>query len=118
MEQAQKFFQDKKIVVQADGVQGTVYKINSYLQSVGSAGLVTQTLRLAKSAGVSDLWILQTEYAFAVAIPTTGAMLFYGYVAIIGNNIIGKGFIITGDVLALLMKSVEIMWNSYGNSII
>ena len=45
-------------------------------------------------------------------------MLFYGYAAIIGNNIIGKGFITTGDVLALLMKSVEIMWNSYGNSII
>lgn len=60
MEQAQEFFQDKKIVVQADGVQGTVYKINSYLQSVGGAGLVIKTLRLAKSAGVSDLWILQT----------------------------------------------------------
>lgn len=60
MEQAQKFFQDKKIVVQADGVQGTVYKINSYLQSVGSARLVTQTLRLAKSAGVNDLRILRT----------------------------------------------------------
>ena len=61
MEQAQIFFQDKNIVVQAGGVHGTVYKIGSYLQSAGSAGLVTQTLGLAKLAGVSGLRILKAQ---------------------------------------------------------
>ena len=53
MEQAQKFFQDKNVVVQAGGVLWTVYKAGSYLQSAGSAGLVSQTLALAKLAGIS-----------------------------------------------------------------
>jgi len=118
MEQAQKFFQDKNIVVQAGGVQGAVYKVGSYLQSAGSAGLVTQTLGLAKLAGVSGLRILQAQPALAVAIPTTGAMFFYGCGAIAGNNTIGKALVTTGDILALPMKGVEIMWNSYGNPVI
>ena len=118
MKQAQKFFQDKNIVVQAGGVQGAVYKIGSYLQSAGSAGLVSQTLALAKLAGVSGLQILQAQFALAIAIPTTGAMFFYGCGAIAGNNTIGKALITTDDVLALPMKGVEITWNSYGNPVI
>lgn len=118
MEQAQKFFQDKNIVVQAGGVQGAVYKIGSYLQSAGSAGLVSQTLALAKLAGVSGLQILQAQPALAIAIPTTGAMFFYGCGAVAGNNTIGKALVTTGHVLALPMKGVEIIWNSYGNPVI
>ena len=118
IEQAQKFFQDKNVVVQAAGVQGAVYKVGSYVQSAGSAGLVCQTLALARLAGVSGLQILQAQPALAVAIPTTGAMFFYGCGAVFGNNMIGKVFVTTGDVLALPMKGVEIMWNSYGNSVI
>nr|UQS76330.1 hypothetical protein [Haslea ostrearia] len=118
MEQAQKFFQDKNIVVQAVGIEGTVYKVGSYLQSAGSAGLVTHTLGLAKLAGVSGLRILQAQPALIFAIPTTGAMFFYGCGAIIGNNTIGKALVTTGDVLALPMKGVELMWNSYGNPVI
>ena len=118
MEQAQKFFQDKNVIVQAGGVQGAVYKVGSYLQSAGSAGLVSRTLALAKLAGVSGLQILQAQPALAIAIPTTGAMFFYGCGAVFGNNTIGKVFVTTGDVLALPMKGVEIMWNSYGNPVI
>lgn len=118
IEQAQKFFQDKNIVVQPGGVQGTVYKVGLYLQSAGSAGLVTQTIALAKLAGVSGLRILRAQPALAVAIPTTGAIFFYGCGAIVGNNIIGKALVTTGDVLALPMKGVEMMWNSYGNPVI
>ena len=118
MEQAQKFFQEKNIVVQAGGVHGTVYKVGSYLQSAGSAGLVTQTLALAKLAGVSGLQILKVQPALAIAIPTTGAMFFYGCGAIVGNNTIGKALVTTGNILALPMKGVEIMWNSYGNPVI
>ena len=62
--------------------------------------------------------ILQSQSAFAVAIPTTGAMFFYGCGAIAGNNTIGKAFVTTGDVLALPMKGIEVMWNSYGNPVI
>ena len=118
MEQAQKFFQDKSVVVQAGGVQGIIYKAGSYIQSAGSAGLVSQTLALAKLAGVSGLQILKAQPALAIAIPTTGAMFFYGCGAVFGNNTIGKAFVTTGDVLALPMKGVEIMWNSYGNPVI
>ena len=118
MKQAQKFFQDKNVVVQPGGVQGTVYKVGSYLQSAGSAGLVSQTLALAKLAGVSGLQILQAQPALAIAIPTTGAIFFYGCGAVFGNNTIGKVFVTTGDIFALPMKGVEIMWNSYGNPVI
>ena len=118
MEQAQKFFQDNNVVVQASGVHGTVYKAGSYLQSAGSAGLVCQTLALARLAGVSGLQILKAQPALVVAIPTTGAMFFYGCGAVFGNTVIGKVFVTTGDVLALPMKGVEVMWNSYGNSVI
>ena len=118
MEQVQKFSQDKNIVVQVGGVQGAVYKVGSYLQSAGSAGLFSPTLGLAQLAGVSGLRILQAQLALAIAIPTTGAMFFYGYGAIAGNDTIGKALVTTGDVLALPMKGVEIMWNSYGNPVI
>ena len=40
MEQAQNFFLDRNVIVQAGGVQGTIYKVGSYLQSAGSAGFV------------------------------------------------------------------------------
>ena len=63
MQQAQNFFSDKKVIAQAQGVQGNLYKMGSYLQSAWSSGLVDNTL-------------------------------------------------------ALPMKSVEIMWNAYGNSLI
>ena len=118
MQQAQNFFSDKNVIVQAEGVQGNLYKVGSYLQSAGSAGFVANTLALAKVAGVSGLQILKAQPYLAVAIPTTGAMFFYGCGAIVGNNAVGKVFITTGDTLALPMKGVEIMWNSYGNPII
>ena len=118
MEQAQNFFRDKNVIVQAGGVQGALYKVGSYLQSAGSAGLVANTLTLAKLAGVSGLEILKAQPSLAIAIPTTGAMFFYGCGAIAGNTIIGKTLITLGDGLALPMKGVEIMWNSYGNPII
>ena len=118
MEQAAKFFQDKNIVVQAGGVQGAVYKVGSYLQSAGSAALVSQTLALAKLAGVSGLQILQSQPALLFAIPTTGALFFYGCGAIAGNTTIGKVLVTTGDALALPMRGVEMMWNSYGNPVI
>jgi hypothetical protein len=115
MQQAQQFFSNKNVVVQPGGVQGTIYKVSSYLQSAGSAGLVANTLGVAKLAGVNGLQILQAQPFLAVAIPTTGAIFFYGLGAIVGNNTFGKALITTGDVLALPMKAVEIMWNSYGN---
>ena len=118
MQKAQNFFSDKNVIVQAEGFQGNLYKVGSYLQSAGSAGFVAKTLSLAQLAGVNGLQILQAQPYLAVAIPTTGAMFFYGCGAIIGNNQFGKAFVTTGDVLALPMKGVEIMWNSYGNPII
>lgn len=118
MKQAQNFFSDKNVIVQSGGVQGTLYKVGSYLQSAGSAGLVAKTLGLAKVAGVSGLQILQAQPYLAVAIPTTGAIFFYGCGMVAGNNTIGKAFITTGDTLALPMKGVEMMWNSYGSSVI
>jgi hypothetical protein len=104
--------------VQAGGVHGTVYKLGSYLQSAGSAGLVSNTLAMAKLAGVIGLQILKSQPMLAVAIPTTGAIFFYGCAAIIGNNTVGKVLVTTGDVLSVPMKSFEIMWNSYGNPVI
>lgn len=116
MQQVQNFFNDKNVIVQADGVQGTLYKVGSDFQSAGSAGLVANTLALAKIAGVSGLQILKAQPFLAVAIPTTGAMFFYGCRAIVGNTTLGKALIPTGDALALPMKGVEIMWNLYGNT--
>ncbi len=95
-----------------------LYKAGSYVQSAGSAGLVINTLGLAKLAGVSGLQILRAQPILAVAIPTTGAIFFYGCGAIVGNNAFGKALIMTGDVLAVPMKGVEIMWNSYANPVI
>jgi uncharacterized membrane protein (UPF0136 family) len=118
MQQAQNFFNNKNVIVQAGGVQGALYKVGSYLQSAGSAGLVANTLVLAKLAGVSGLQILKAQPMLAVAIPTTGAIFFYGCGAIVGNNAFGKTLVTTGDILAFPMKGVEIMWNSYGNPVI
>jgi hypothetical protein len=61
---------------------------------------------------------LKAQPYLPVAIPTTGAMFFYRCGAIAGSTAVGKALITTGDVLALPMKGVEIMWNSYGNPII
>jgi hypothetical protein len=118
MQQAEKFFSNKTVIVQASGIQGTFYKIGSYLQSAGSAGLVSKTLGLAKLAGVSGVQILKAQPMLAIAIPTTGAIFFYGCGAIVGDNVLGKALITTGDALACPMKGVEIMWNSYGNPVI
>lgn len=118
MEQAQKFFQNKNVVVQAGGVQGALYKVGSYLQSVGSAGLICETLPLARLAGVNGLQILQAQPALAIALPTAGAIFFYGCGALFRSNTIGKVCVTTADVLALPMKGVEVMCNSYGNPVI
>ena len=80
--------------------------------------LVANTIAFAQLAGVSGLQILKAQPYLAVAIPTTGAMFFYGCGAIAGNNGIGKALVTTGDALALPMKGVEMMWNSYGNPVL
>jgi len=68
--------------------------------------------------GVSGLQILKAQPFLAVAILTTGVMLFFGCGAIVGNNTVGKTLVTTGDALAISMKAVEIMWNSYKNPVI
>jgi hypothetical protein len=118
MQQAQNFFNNKNIIIQARGAQGAFYKVGSYLQSAGSAGLMVNTLALAKSAGVSGLQILKAQLILAVAIPTTGAIFFYRCAAIVGNNAFVKSLVTTGDILAFSIKDVEIMCNSYGNPVI
>ena len=82
--------------------------MGSYVQSAGSAWLLANTIALTHLAGVSGLNILKAQPLLAVAILTTGAMFFSKYEAIVGNNIVGKSLIITGDILVLLMKGVEI----------
>jgi hypothetical protein len=72
---------------------------------------------MLKLARVNGLQILQAQPFLAVAILTTGAMFFYGCGAIVGNTRIRKALITTGKVLALSMKDMEILWNSYGNSV-
>ena len=54
IEQAQTFFQDKNVIVQARGAQCTLSKVGSYVQSAGSAAVVAETLALAKLAGVTS----------------------------------------------------------------
>jgi hypothetical protein len=111
---AQNFFITKNVIVRAGGTQGRLYKVDSYLQSAGSAGLVANIFALAKLTGVSGLQILKAQPILVVAISTTGAIFFYGCGAIIGDNTVGKVFVTAGDVLAVPMKGVEIMWNSCG----
>ena len=117
LEYAQEFFKDKNIVVQATGLQGAMYKVGSYVQSAGSAGLVAHTMTLAKLAGASGIQILKSQPALVIALPFTGAMFFYGCGAIAGNNTIGKYLTTAGDVLALPMKAVELTWNRYINPV-
>lgn len=118
MEQPQNFFKDKTVIVQAGGLQGAIYKTGSFLQSAGSAGFVRRTLGLAKLAGLSGVQIFKAQPFLAVAITTTGAMFFYRCGAITGNNPVGRALVTAGDVLALPIKGIEIMWNSYGNPFI
>ena len=118
MEQAVQFFKEKNVIVQAEGVQGALYKLGTYLQSAGSAGLVTHTVGLARLAGVNGLPVLKAQPALALAIPTCGAMFFYGLGTIAGNGTISRGLITTGDLLAMPMRGVELLWNSYGNPVV
>jgi hypothetical protein len=115
---AENFFNTRNVVVQPDGIQGKMYKVGSYLQSAGSADLVANTIGLSKLAGVSGLQILKAQPIMVVAILMTGALFFYGCGTIVGNNLVGKVLITAGDALALPIKGVEIMWNSYANPVI
>lgn len=115
IEQAKQFFAKKNVVVQPTGVQGIIYKAGAYLQSAGSASLVVNTIATGQLAGVTGLQVLQAQPLLAVAVPTTGAMFFYGCDCMVGNNALGKALTTTGDILAVPMKVIEILWNSYGN---
>ena len=106
LKQTHKFFNDKNVIVQTGGVHETGYKVGLYLQSAGSAGVVAQTLPLAKLAGVRDLQILKGQPYLAVAILTTGALFFYKCRAVAGNNAIRKILVTTADTLALPPKSI------------
>lgn len=118
MEQAQKLFDHKNVVVQTKGIHVTIYKTTSYLQAAGSAGLVAHTLAIARIAGVNGFRILQAQPGLAIVLPMTGSLFFYGSGAIAENNTIGKALITTGDFLSLPMQGIEIMWNSYGSPVI
>jgi hypothetical protein len=118
MNQAQLFFENKNIVVQANGIHGALYTLGSYIQSAGSAGLVMRTVGMARLAGVSGLQVLRAQPLLAIAIPATGSIFLYGCAAIVGNNPVGKALTTTADILALPMKGIEIFWNSYANPVI
>lgn len=66
---------------------------------------------------MSGLQVLKSQPGLIFAIPTIGAMFFYSCRTVVGNNAIGKALTTTGYVLALPMKGLEIMWNSYGNAV-
>ena len=109
IEQAQLFFSDKNVIVQAEKIQGVIYKVGSYVQSAGSAGLIANIIALSKLAGVTGLKILKAQPFFIVAIPNKDAILFYGCGVIVVNNTIGKALVTTGYILVLPMKGVEII---------
>ncbi len=50
MEETRKFVRDKNVIVKP---KAAIYTVGSYLQSAGSAGLVTRTLVIAKVVKVS-----------------------------------------------------------------
>ena len=116
--QAYNFFETKTVMVQVGGIQGALYQVGAQLQSAGSAGLVANNIGLARLAGINGLQILQAQPILALAIPTTGAIFFYGCGAIAGENPVGKILITAGDALALPMRGTEVFWNSYGNPVI
>lgn len=116
LEQAQQFFADKNVVVQASGLQGAVYKVGSAVQTADSASLVAHTISMAKLAGVTGLQILKAQPAMVIALPTTGAMFFYGCSALVGNNPVGRICGTTADILALPMRGIELAWNTYVNA--
>lgn len=115
VEQAKTFFKNRNVIVQATGVQGCVYKLGFYFEAAGSAAVVANTLTLAKLAGVSGFQVLKAQPILAIAIPTTGAMFFYGCATIAANTTLGKVLTSTGDVLAFPLKGMETLWNSYIN---
>lgn len=118
IEKAQNFFRGRTIIVQAEGVQGAIYKVGSYIQSAGSASLVMNTMGLARLAGVSGFSILQAQPMLFFAVPTLGFMFFQSCGSIVGNNVVGKMFITVGDVLGLPMQLLEMVWNAHANDVI
>jgi len=86
IEQAQLFFSDKNVIVQAEGIQGVIYKVGSYVESARCTRLVSNTIALSKLAGVTGLKILKAQAFLIVSIPTKNAILFYGCGVIVVNN--------------------------------
>ena len=119
MEQAQNFFEDRKVIVQGDGLEEYIYRLNSYIQSGGSAILVSRTLSSARLAGVSGLQVFNAQPLMYVSLPLLGSMFCYGCATLFANNtMVAKFFNTGGDVLALPMKCLEVTWNAYGNPVI
>lgn len=107
------FFSDKMLLVQQKGVQGYVSKIGTFAQTAGSASMVARTVTMAKVAGVSGLKVVKAQPLLVVALPTVGAMFFYGCGTIVGNNTIGRTCNTIGNVLNLPMRFSEMTYNSY-----
>jgi len=72
---------------------------------------------MGKVAGVSGLQALNAQPALAVAVPTMGAIFFYGCALVTGNSTVGRVCTTAGDICAFPMKGVELIWNRYANPI-
>jgi hypothetical protein len=116
--QAQNFFIHKNVIVQTTGVQGAVYQLGSVVQTRTSFGFTVHTLQMARLVGVNGLQVLKAQSFLAIAIANIGSLFFHACSLITVENLVGKTLSTTVDVLALPMRSFEIMWNSYGNTVI
>lgn len=111
--QISEFFENKNLLVQQTGLQGYLYKVGTFVQTAGSATMVSRTVTMAKAAGVDGLTILRAQPFMIIAIPTVGAIFFHGCGSIAGNNTVGRTFNTIGNTLNLPMVFCESTYNSY-----
>ena len=90
-----------------------MHKLGTQFQTLDSTAMVVRTVTMAKAGGVTGVSLIQVQPLLVVALPTVGAIFFYGTGAVLGNNFGGRLCNSIGYTLSLPMRGIEAVYNVY-----
>ena len=112
IEDTLSFFDEKKVVVIQEGIQGSIYKAGRFIQSYGSTALTIESIMMSRLMGVTGSKVFAGQPLLYVALPTVGGIFFHGMSIIVGENVVGRSCQSLGNVLLIPMKGTEVVLNN------
>jgi hypothetical protein len=108
-----EFMDKKRILIQPTGISGLFNKATNKLQTGWSAIHAFNTISSSQITGMTGGHLITSSQMLIITLPTVGGIFFTGLERVFNNTVFGNPCGITGRVLLIPMKGIEIFVNGF-----